>query len=64
MKRTLKKTLCAALAMLLLCAFLPLFTTAHALSQREAILLVAAQELGYHEKANNTQEVVRLKIRL
>ena len=55
MKRTLKKTLCAALAMLLLCAFLPLFTTAHALSQREAILLIAAQELGYHEKANNTQ---------
>lgn len=48
-----KKMLSVVLAALLLTAFLPLFGTARAVSQREAILLVAAAELGYHEKASN-----------
>ncbi len=51
-QKLLKKTLCVALTALLLCAFLPLFGTAHAISQREAVLLVAQGELGYHEKAS------------
>lgn len=48
-----KRILSVALALVMLAAFVPLFGTAHAVSQREAILLVAQAEIGYHEKGSN-----------
>lgn len=54
-QKFLNRALSVLLAAVLMTVCLPLFTTAHAISQREAVLLVAAQEIGYHEKANNTQ---------
>lgn len=54
MKRTIiNRVLCVALVAVLLTAFLPLFPVAHAVSQREAVLMVAEAEIGYHEKASN-----------
>ena len=51
--RNLKRALSVFLIAVLAAAFLPLFPAAHAVSQREAVLLIAEAELGYHEKASN-----------